>query len=266
MNIIERTKQFSKFLFVKYRKVKGTLPFTEEDLYRSWYPRHSARLDFEYIQDQCISTYGVKGADIIYGCIRNYLLSEYDFPTPAELRTQIRSDLDKYRKAIHNTYTALENLPLKYILKSLGGGVSGIVMKCGKDKIQKISYKPFNSKELMFIQYCLLSNSKVFPKIYSFTEKSFVRDDLKLYTQKCRDYMDLLDDIMSKEKNQPTEDFEVNESMRSEVEAWLKQVREELAKIFKKKVGSVKMDLHIHNLGETKSGDIVFFDPIGPKI
>lgn len=153
-------------------------------------------------------------------------------------------------------YKYLEQLPLDRFKRIVGGGSEGILLELDDKKLLKIFYQ-LDIPKFSKLMIPLNKESKYFPKIYKLGSNWFVIEKLQVHTQKCKNYINIIDEygwIIS--NNLKDQDISNLNKLEKEVYEWCV----ECSKIMISNKIGWPSDLCINNIGERSNGDIVFFD------
>ena len=181
-------------------------------------------------------------------------------------------DNKTFKEGMEFSYTSLQKLPLRYICDSLGAGGFGVVFEYPFNRIEKISYRGFVKEELDFYKYLLKNPLPIFPKIYTLEKDQVIMEKLDVNSSPRLDkYKELIDKYMIRRIGNSMPFREVNWELINkelgkshEFYKFIENIESGLEKIYGfKTVG----DLSRNNIGiRPKTGEVVFFDPVGGEI
>ena len=281
--IIFNQKEYSLFSrglrFFKELKKIGKLPITLEEFSKLMILEISKKRDdpeYKKLSEDINSYYNSQNAfrgliKIGKGLIGSWSLKKNI--NPFELK--ISSDNKLFLEGVKFSYDSLSKLPIRYILDSLGAGGFGVVFEYPFGRIEKISYQGFVEEEMKFYKYLLKHPLSIFPKIYTLEKDQVVMEKVDVDgSPKLDKYKEWIEkytikispksypNIPYKEANWKLMKEELGEG--HEFYKFIKNVESELEKIYGyKTIG----DLSKSNIGiRPKTGEIIFFDPVGGKI
>ena len=191
---------------------------------------------------------------------------------PFELKISLDNKL--FMDGVSFSYNFLQKLPLRYILDSLGAGGFGVVFEYPFGRIEKISYRGFIEEEMKFYEYLLHHPNPVFPKIYTLEKDQVIMEKLEVEGKKLDKYKEWIEKYTTRVSPKSSPYIPYREAdwklMKEELGEdhefckFIKNIEEGLEKIYGyKTIG----DLSKSNIGmRSKTGEIVFFDPVGGKI
>lgn len=168
------------------------------------------------------------------------------------------------------SYNHIQKLPKRYIIDSLGAGGFGVCFDYPFNRVEKISFKGFTNLELKFYEFQKKTPLPIFPKVYTLEPDQVVMEKLIVDSPKIRECKELIEEYTDKIQSGTFPYREVNwNKVNKELgnNHWfsklLKDIEDGLDKIYgMKTVG----DLSHNNIGQRKSGELVFFDPVGGKL
>ena len=173
-----------------------------------------------------------------------------------------KSKLNK--DAAEFAYKKIQNIPKRYIIDAISAGGCGIVFDYPLGRIEKISFRGFTDLETKFYTWQQKNNSPVFPKIYSLEEDQVIMEKLNTETPRVEKYKEWIDKYTEKTsltvRSLKLEKLKEDLGESHEFTKFIQNILEAMRSIFGK---AIIGDLNKTNIGErTKTGEIVFFDPI----
>lgn len=164
-------------------------------------------------------------------------------------------------------YNSIKQIPLDRFKRVLGAGSAGIVLDCGDNVIKVFYGENINSGDLAFLRYCATHKSKVFPRVVKIGKNWCVMEKLKMKTQKCIEYMDIINKfkpngfsfISNIAKGETLKDLSLLNDIQLEVYNWCLQVKKEMDDMKNNQI-RYPGDLALKNIGERNNGEIIFFD------
>lgn len=238
------------------RNVIGALPFTLEE--------------FEIFMTKSIIDAEYDDAEI-WNVVKEKFTSKY----PIKLWRIFTSFCEQYLElqdtSISDFYKSFKNIPIERIERILGAGSNGIALKIGHNKVMKIFYGDHIKRcDEPFIKYCYQHTSTVFPKVYKIGKNWCVMELLNTHTDKCRLYMDTLEDsningksllsiLIDKKYKFDQIDISNFTDIQKEVFDWCRKINNEMKNINSSYI-SFPGDLVLNNIGERENGEIIFFD------
>ena len=281
--IIFKQKEYSLFSrglrFFKELKKIGKLPITLEEFSKLMILEISKKKEdpeYKKLSADINSFYNSQNAfkslvKIGGGLIGSWSLEKNINPFELELSTNNKL----FMEGVKFSYDSLSKLPIRYILDSLGAGGFGVVFEYPFGRIEKISYRGFIEEEMKFYKYLLNHPLSIFPKIYTLEKDQVIMEKVDVDgSPKLDKYKKWIEKyiIRISPKSYPYFPYrEANwELMKEELGKshefykFVKKVENELEKIYGHKTIE---DLSKSNIGiRPKTGEIVFFDPVGGKI
>ena len=174
-----------------------------------------------------------------------------------------------FTEGIDYSWEKVNHIPKRYIFDSLGFGYCGVVFDYPFNKIEKINFNDFSRDEYKFFDYLIKKPISVFPRIYTLERDQVIMEKLITDSPKVEKYGELIRNLRENywvNKQQPLDwdRFEKDFGSNNEFFKFIKACENGLFKIFNKRTLG---DLHSHNIAERpKTGEIVYFDPIGGKL
>lgn len=238
------------------RETIGVLPFSLEE--------------FKTFMTDSIIDMGYDDAEI-WDILKDKFIEKYPEKLWKVFTAICEMYLELHDVSIEEFYKGFENIPIKRVENVKGAGSNGVALQISDDKIVKIFYGESIKKcDEPFIKYCYKRDSTVFPKVYKIGKKWCIMELLDVYTDKCKLYMDTLDEskidgkslfnyMMDNKYKFDEIDTSKFTDTQKEVFEWCKMVDMEMKNINSSYI-SFPGDLVLKNIGERKNGEIIFFD------
>lgn len=165
-------------------------------------------------------------------------------------------------------YEKIKQIPISRINRVLGAGSDGVVLDMD-DKVLKIYYsKTIKRPDYDFYSWCKDNKSKVFPKIYKMGKNWVLMEKLKIKTKDTKALLDTIDDstpINGKtlwdwiKLDEEEVDLTIFNDKQLEAFNWAQNCKKDMKKMNHRGIGWPG-DLQINNIGQRKTGEIIFFD------
>ncbi len=170
-------------------------------------------------------------------------------------------DLNYIRNVDTYVFNTIMNFKYRRIKRIIGCGGNSIVLNGSNNSVIKIFFAHASEYTTNILKIC--NNYDCFPNIYYWNDKFVIEEKLKLHTDKCKKYIDLIckdnaDSYYYKIKN--------NRNICNEIkfDNEDKKIIEWGLTIFncnaRQKYNDI-YDIILDNIGERENGDIVLFDP-----
>lgn len=172
-----------------------------------------------------------------------------------------------YDKALEISFNIVNHLPKRYLVSSIGQGMTGIVFDYPGGKIEKISYNGFTNSELKFYGYLKKNPISEFPRVYSLEKDQLIVEKLETSSPKLDEWEKYIRKYRRTDgyhKDIDLDSVSKDLGKNHKFYIWAKNIYDGLYKILGIKTFG---DISPKNIGERKStGEIVFFDPIGGSL
>lgn len=204
-------------------------------------------------------TWAIEEMDSIVG--KSYIHRELEKlgyePDERSAVYQVISILHDNGKDVDYIYDYLSRIPEDRLRELVGYGANGFVFDKGDKVIKVYVGGRIKKDDEVFYKRCLSNEYKTFPKVYKVRNGIVVMEKLKTYTNKCKLFINILSKHQEWFSGRVGDVDKLSKSERY-VLRWLQ--------INKKEYDSLGVeyewpgDLHLGNIGENESGNIIYFD------
>lgn len=151
------------------RETVGNLPFTRQQF--RWFLKAAA----DYKDD-----------DPIYIAVGNAITKKYGKKVWNGFKGWCEGS--HYNSDPDGLYDILINLPKDRLARILGAGSFGVAIEMTNGMVCKIYHRntPMERSDRKFYEYCRMTKSNVFPKVYKLSDNYVVMEKLKMNTPKCK--------------------------------------------------------------------------------